>query len=237
MPAPGVAPAPFRPIGASLLPAIPQARALPTFDEMAAFQSRKRRNLMIAGAVAAVVVIAGIVLAFAGGGPEKPLPAAPAPEPPAAAPPASPPPAAPSPDSTAGSETAPAPDGAKSPPASAPLPGAAAGPGGGFADLFAEGAKQAQPGGNGRFDAGQAKTAIDDQLNNAARCREPGGPTGMTRVAVTFAPSGAVSSATISDAPFAGTSVGNCICEAMKQARIKPFTGVPQTVTQRVSIR
>lgn len=206
-------------------------------------QSQKRRNMIIMGVVAAVVVIGGIAIALASGGAEKPLP--PAPEPaPAATPtatPASPPPsgAEPASDSTSGSGSAPAPEGAKPPPTSAPLPGAPGtpAPNGGFADLFAEGAKQAQPGGSGKFDAGLAKTALDDQLLGAGRCREPGGPTGMTRVAVTFAPSGAVASATISDAPFAGTSVGNCITEAMKQARIKPFTGVPQTVTERVSIR
>lgn len=209
---------------------------------MAALQSQKRRNTII-GVMVGIVVIGGIAVALASGGAEKPLPPPPAPEPaatPAATPTSTPPSAAePTGDSTSGSGSAPAPEGAKSPPPSAPLPGAPASPspGGGFADMFAQGAKEAQPGGNGKFDAGLAKTALDDQLLSAGRCREPGGPMGMTRVAVTFAPSGAVSSATISDAPFAGTSVGNCISEAMKQARIKPFTGVPQTVTERVSIR
>ena len=109
---------------------------------------------------------------------------------------------------------------------------------GGFAEMFAQGAKQAgAPGATGHFDAGAAKSALDALLTEAARCREPGGPQGIARVAVTFAPNGGVSSATIAEPPFAGTSVGNCMCEAMKRARIKPFTGPPGTLTERISIR
>jgi hypothetical protein len=105
--------------------------------------------------------------------------------------------------------------------------------------MFAQGAKRAGgPGtGGGHFDPVVAKAALDALLGEAARCREPGGPQGITRVAVTFAANGGVSSATIAEPPFAGSSVGNCICEAMKRARIKPFAGPPGNLTERISIR
>jgi hypothetical protein len=108
---------------------------------------------------------------------------------------------------------------------------------GGFADLFANGAKRANTDTTATFDANAAKAALDARLGIAARCREVGGPLGITRVNVTFALDGTVSSATISDAPFAGTTVGACICEAFKKARVKPFSGLPGQVSQRISIQ
>ncbi|HET9960139.1 MAG TPA: hypothetical protein VFQ61_36865, partial [Polyangiaceae bacterium] len=148
----------------------------------------------------------------------------------------------------AGSESPTGSDGANSPNAasaangadSAAAPsGAAPSSSGGFAKLFAAGAKQAagpsdqlQP-----FDANAARVALDGLMLSAARCREPGGPLGVARVVVTFAPSGNVTSATITDAPFAGTNVGTCLCDVMKRATITPFEGPPGNVTQRVSLR
>ena len=55
-------------------------------------------------------------------------------------------------------------------------------------------------------------------------------------VAVTFDPSGKVSSATITDAPFAGTPTGACISSALKRAVIAPFSGLPGTVSKTFSI-
>jgi hypothetical protein len=228
------------------------AVAAPSFDEVAAFRSQKRRRvLIIIGALILIaVVVAGILLSGNAQPPPPPPPAQPVGEaaPPAAGPESTPPttPNEPSPPGEPGATAVAANVNANSVTAQTtmkapPLPGT---PGtspsagsGDFADMFAEGAKQAKGEPGGHFDAAAAKNALDAELNEAARCREPGGPTGVTRVAVTFAPSGNVASATIAEPPFAGTSVGNCICEAMKRAHIKPFTGVPGNLTERISIR
>jgi len=191
------------------------------------------------------VVIAGIAFAvLSAGGGKSPPPAPNPPEPQAALP--APAAAAPSPAATA---AAPAPEGSAEPtagatPAAEPSPGPApAQPSGkaangGFADLFAEGAKHAATDApTGRFDPAAARNALEDQLQDAARCRETGGPLGITEVSVTFSGNGAVSSALITEPPFANTSVGTCITNAMKRARIKPFSGAATSVSQRISIR
>jgi hypothetical protein len=104
----------------------------------------------------------------------------------------------------------------------------------GFADLFAAGAKRAA---GGRFDPKLAKAAFDALLVDASKCRERGGPTGITRVAVTFDPSGTVSSAVAQDVPIAGTATAACISQVFKRATIPPFTGSPGTITERISIQ
>ncbi len=233
--APGFGP-PFAGAGggpaAAIPPATPSGTAPATsFDEVPGFKGQNRSKLWILIAVVAVVVIAVVVAVMSRG--DTPPPAAPAPEShasPGAAPEPGPP--------TGDTANNPAPPNAGSEPTQ-PQPQAAPqkGPGGGFADLFAEGAKHAQGSGQERFDAGAAKNALDAQLQDAARCREPGGPTGLTQVAVTFAPSGVATSALISEPPFANTSVGTCIVNAMKRARIRPFSGAPSTVSERISIR
>jgi hypothetical protein len=241
---PPVASGPFAAPVASGPFAMPNA-AVPTsavgFDEVQALRGQKKKTVLIV-VVVAVVLAVGVLAMLLSGGSEKPPPPAPAPEPHAATP---------SPTSEAAPTTVsaanpsptsePAPETGKAARGGGELPGAP-GPNpntpGGFAEMFAQGAKQAgSPGATGHFDAGAAKSALDALLTEAARCREPGGPQGIARVAVTFAPNGGVSSATIAEPPFAGTSVGNCMCEAMKRARIKPFTGPPGTLTERISIR
>ncbi len=245
-PAFGAPPQPFA------APAVPPVQAnAPSFasaaaalDEVAAFRSQKKRRVVII--LVALLLIAGVVgYIFMNRAPE-PLPplnpvvgqAAPPPAAVAAT-------GAPAPATTA---AAPSAQEVETPPSSAtiqsatraaPLPGAPAttASSGNFADLFAAGVKQANDESAGRFDPAAAKAALDAELVEAARCREPGGPTGITSVSVTFAPNGSVSRATIAEPPFAGTSVGDCICAAMKRARIKPFTGVPGTLTERISIR
>lgn len=122
-------------------------------------------------------------------------------------------------------------------------PGApgSAGPNGGFAELFASGARQGDgkigaPGGTQRFDPNQAKAALTPATFEAGKCREVGGPTGRATIVVTFDPSGKVASAIVSDPPFAGTSSGACIVNAMKRATVPPFSGLPGTVTKTISI-
>jgi hypothetical protein len=104
----------------------------------------------------------------------------------------------------------------------------------GFADLFAAGAKRAA---GGRFDPKLAKAAFDALLVDASKCRERGGPTGITRVAVTFDPAGTVSSAVAQDVPIAGTVTAVCLSQVFKRATIPPFTGSPGTITERISIQ
>jgi hypothetical protein len=112
----------------------------------------------------------------------------------------------------------------------------------GFAELFANGARQADEkhgagGPTQRFDANAAKAALATAAARTPACREKGGPAGKATIVVTFDPSGKVSSATVSDAPFAGTPSGTCIATAMKRATIPPFSGLPGTVTKIISIQ
>jgi hypothetical protein len=109
-----------------------------------------------------------------------------------------------------------------------------------FSQMFAAGAEKAQkgdaPGAAKAFDAEEARTAIAGVLKAVAACKEPGGPTGQTSAAVTFAASGQVTSVTVGS-PFAGTSTGTCIITAFKAAKVAPFTGLPGTVSQPVSLQ
>lgn len=123
---------------------------------------------------------------------------------------------------------------APNPPSGVTEPTGSAQAGGGFADLFAAGAKQASV---GRFDPKIARASVDRLLSDAARCREPGGPTGYVRVDVTFQPAGTVSNAVVTDAPISGTSTAACISAVFKRATIPEFSGTAGTVTTRISIQ
>jgi hypothetical protein len=106
--------------------------------------------------------------------------------------------------------------------------------GGSFAEQFAAAAKR---GTSERFDAKLARAALDRVAGDAARCRQPGGPAGVTRVSVTFAPGGNVSSAVVSDAPLAGTPTATCIQSVMQKAAVAPFAGAPASVTHTITIQ
>jgi Meckel syndrome type 1 protein len=115
-------------------------------------------------------------------------------------------------------------------------------PNAGFAELFASGARHADSkksdgGPSQHFDQNAAKASLSAVAFDTAKCREPGGPTGRATVVVTFEPSGKVSSSTVSDAPFAGTSSGACIAAALKRATVPAFTGLPGTVSKIISIQ
>jgi hypothetical protein len=115
-------------------------------------------------------------------------------------------------------------------------------PNAGFAELFANGARVADErhgvtGPTQRFDPAAAKAALASAAVSTGQCREKGGPVGKASVVVTFEPSGNVSTATVSDAPFAGTSSGACIAAALKKATIPPFSGLPGSVTKIISIQ
>jgi hypothetical protein len=136
------------------------------------------------------------------------------------------------------SEQSPGSSAAMEPPGSASM----ATPNAGFAELFASGARTADEkhgvtGPTQRFDAKAAKAALASAATQTSQCREKGGPAGKATVVVTFEPSGKVSSATVSDPPFAGTSSGACIAAALKRAMVPAFSGLPGTVTKIISIQ
>jgi len=115
-------------------------------------------------------------------------------------------------------------------------------PNAGFTELFASGARNAdeKKGATGpaqHFDSNAANKALAAASYETAKCREPGGPTGLVTVVVTFEPSGKVTSATVSDGPFAGTSSGACIAAALKRATVPPFSGLPGTVSKIIGIQ
>lgn len=91
-------------------------------------------------------------------------------------------------------------------------------------------------GGDAPFDRGAASAALGSAAGSAKGCKKADGPTGSTKVQVTFAPSGKATQAVVG-APFAGTSVGSCIASAFKGARVPPFSGAPMTVSKTVNIK
>jgi len=206
----------------------------------------KSRMPLIIGIVVAVVLIGGAVFFFMSSAKEAPPPPAPVSALPAIAPTST----HSSADSTATAEPSPAADTASAATTAAarrdalepPPSGPAATPNAGFAELFASGARSADEkhgvsGPAQRFDANLAKAALTTAAMQVGACREKGGPAGKATVVVTFDPSGKVSSATVSDAPFAGTSSGACIATVMKRATVPAFSGLPGTVSKTLSIQ
>lgn len=87
------------------------------------------------------------------------------------------------------------------------------------------------------FDVGAAKTALSSAASSAASCAKPGGPSGSGKVQVTFAPSGRVTSANVTDGTFGGTPVGGCVASTFRKARVPAFSGSPQTVSKSFTIK
>jgi hypothetical protein len=83
-----------------------------------------------------------------------------------------------------------------------------------------------------------ANSALQSTLAQASTCRQPGDPTGVARVAVTFsARSGRVTTALVQGPPFAGTATGGCIATKLRNASVPPFTGSNVTVSKTVVIQ
>jgi len=145
---------------------------------------------------------------------------------------------------------------AASPPAEAPAhaEGAAARHG---EAAVADGGGQAPPGGEGEagakvaegvaddagpgadlpFDKEAASSLLGGAIAKAAACRGDGEPRGSARVAITFAPSGRITQATVAGPPYAGTATGGCIARTVRDVKIRPFAGAPITVSKTVTIR
>lgn len=85
-----------------------------------------------------------------------------------------------------------------------------------------------------QFDKAAAKEALNSAAAKAASCGSGGGAKG--KVQLTFANSGKVSSAEITEGPFAGTAAGKCALRHFKAARIPAFSGPPQTVAKSFKI-
>jgi len=241
VPAPAIA-APFAAPGKALprpsatpVGAISPAAGVPDWPE-----ERKNRAPLVIGLIVLLLAIAGGVYALKSASDDKLPPPVPISALPAASPPAThaTAPITDVPPSTPGtSEAALAPRSAIAPPGSPTTT-----PNAGFAELFASGARNADDkkgvaGEGQRFDQNAANRALATAAVETARCREAGGPSGRATVVVTFEPSGKVASATVSDAPFAGTSSGACIAAAMKRATVPAFSGLPGTVTKILSIQ
>jgi hypothetical protein len=81
----------------------------------------------------------------------------------------------------------------------------------------------------GPFSKGAALSALASASGRATACSNPDGPSGSGRAMVTFSPDGPVTSISL-PAPFEGTSVGQCVTNAFKSARVPAFTGSAVTL-------
>jgi hypothetical protein len=205
--------------------------AVPTTTDLE-FPAPRNKTPLIVGGIVLMLAVAGIAIAVTRGGSPPAPPPVPteAPTTPAATTPAATVTNTPVPDApqaTGGPQDEVA--------GKAPAPA-----GTDFSQMFAQGAEKAQKGDSSDnakpFDAEEARTAIAGVLKSVAACKEAGGAMGQSSAAVTFEASGRVSSVTIG-APFAGTSTGTCIITALKAAKVTPFSGLPGTVTQPVSLQ
>jgi len=86
------------------------------------------------------------------------------------------------------------------------------------------------------FSKASAISALGSAAGSAGGCKKAGGPTGVGKVQVTFAPSGRVTSASVMGPPFAGTSVGGCVANAFRRARVPAFSGNAVTVSKSFAI-
>jgi predicted Zn finger-like uncharacterized protein len=74
------------------------------------------------------------------------------------------------------------------------------------------------------FDRAAARAALEEAGDRASSCRNVDAPAGAARVAVTFAPSGKVTSAVIESGPFVGTAAGGCVVSKFRNLHVPPFT-------------
>ena len=87
------------------------------------------------------------------------------------------------------------------------------------------------------FDLSAASMAVDQAALRASSCRQPGDPSGVARIRITFANSGRVTSAVVEGKPFMGTATGGCIAKVMRSAQIPKFSGKRRPLVKTVVIR
>jgi serine/threonine-protein kinase len=81
----------------------------------------------------------------------------------------------------------------------------------------------------GPLNRGAAVSALAAAGGRAAACSNPDGPSGSGRAMVTFSPDGPATGVALQP-PFAGTTVGSCVVNAFKSARVPAFTGSAVTL-------
>lgn len=85
------------------------------------------------------------------------------------------------------------------------------------------------------FDRSAAAEALGQAAASAATCKAADGPTGRGRATVTFANSGRATNANVTGT-FAGTTVGGCVAELFRQARVPAFSGPPVKVAKSFTV-
>jgi hypothetical protein len=91
------------------------------------------------------------------------------------------------------------------------------------------------PTGVAAFDVAAAEAAIEAAFQRARACRTASDPKGVATVALTYAPSGRITTALVSGV-FAGTSTGSCIAAALRSARIPAYSGSRVTVKRSANL-
>jgi hypothetical protein len=86
------------------------------------------------------------------------------------------------------------------------------------------------------FNRKVAQALMATAASRAAACRVPSDQKGPAEVAATFEPTGKVSNVEVKP-PYAGTPTGKCLGLTFLALRMRPFTGAPATLTQRVMVR
>jgi hypothetical protein len=86
------------------------------------------------------------------------------------------------------------------------------------------------------FDAQAAADAINAAFARAGTCRGAADPTGEVTATLKYAPSGRVTTATVSGV-FAGTPIGGCIASTLRGARVPPFSGDYLTVKRTAFLK
>ncbi len=99
--------------------------------------------------------------------------------------------------------------------------------------------KPSEPSGpavSGTFSKDAAVAALSVAASQATICKKPEGPWGSGKALVTFAPSGRVTTANVTGAPFGGTPVGGCVANVFRRAKIPAFSGDSVTVSKSFTI-
>ena len=137
------------------------------------------------------------------------------------------------PDTLARDEASPSSSAASIPAASVAAPTGAASSTGTPARLYSQDIAPAPDG--TPFDAAAASAAITAAFGRAAACRGPNDAPGSVTATLTYAPSGRVTTATVSGV-FAGTPIGGCIASFLRGARVPPFSGERLTVRRTTEL-
>lgn len=85
------------------------------------------------------------------------------------------------------------------------------------------------------FSRAAAVQTLDRAIDAAQECRMDGGPIGPSHARITFAPTGEVTDVEL-EAPYAGTSVGECIEKKFRRAAVPDFDGDAVTVGKTFTI-